>query len=79
MGRSVHWLFRMYLRLIWFLLGVLPGNLLRGVHTTVRAARGRPPAPWPPAVYRVAGFVLTIVCISGVDALLTGSAGLGTR
>jgi hypothetical protein len=70
MARLALWFFRTYLRLIWFVLGVLPGNLLMWAHHRACAARGRSPVPWPPIVYRVAGFVLTTLFISGINAFL---------
>lgn len=64
-------LLRMYLRFVWFVLGVLPGHALILAHSKALAARGRPQAALLPVTfYRVVGFVLTTVCISVVSDIV---------
>lgn len=72
------WLLRMYLRLVWFILGVLPGHVLILAHSKALAARGRPQsALLPVTFYRVVGFVLTTMCASGINSILVRFGGGG--
>jgi hypothetical protein len=60
----------MSLRLVWFMLGVLPGHVLMLAHSRALAARGRPQAALLPVMfYRAVGFVLTVVLVILVDLL----------
>jgi hypothetical protein len=71
-------LFRTYLRLVWFLFGVVPGHLLILAHSRALASRGRPQsALLPVTFYRILGFVLTTLCFSAVNGIVT-RCGTGT-
>ena len=63
-------------RVVWFILGVLPGHVLILMHSRLLTARGHPlTALLPVTFYRVAGFVLTTVVLSLLNTVATLSAG----
>ncbi|HZN76222.1 MAG TPA: hypothetical protein VFC00_31720 [Micromonosporaceae bacterium] len=76
MGRLLLRLLGMYVRLVWFVLGVLPGHALVLAHSRALAARGRPQsALLPITFYRIIGFVFTTVCVSLVNSVLAWFGG----
>jgi hypothetical protein len=74
MGDVLLRLFRMSLRLVWFMLGILPGHVLMLAHSRALAARGRPQAALLPVMfYRVVGFVLAVMLIILIDSVVGGA------
>jgi hypothetical protein len=80
MARLFLWFLRTYLRLAWFLLAVVPGDLLMRAHQQALHRRRHPSSGLlPPVAYRVAGFALTVLFFSGISGILALFGNGGAR
>jgi len=76
MPRQIPW----FLRLAWFLLAIVPGDLLMRAHRRALYRRQRPSfGLLPPLAYRVAGFLLTVLFIAGLNGILALFTSGGAR